>query len=146
MLEYLYGRRVGSKIAWANRLRLILSQTFSQINTTTFSNLVILHTYSPMKMEQTECSETSAYNIQTPGNYPEEIIQHSEQGKSLKSRIPLFYSSNYRLYNLFPLILFDMSQSLLHISLSSVFLDLCLEPRLRISGAIPLLPLRHSMT
>jgi hypothetical protein len=23
-------------------------------------------------MEQTECSETSAYKIQTPGNYPEE--------------------------------------------------------------------------
>jgi len=40
-----------------------------------------------MKMEQTECSETSAYKIQTPGNYPEESIQHSEQGESLKSRI-----------------------------------------------------------
>jgi hypothetical protein len=26
-------------------------------------------------MEQTECSETSAYKIQTPGNYPEENIQ-----------------------------------------------------------------------
>jgi len=25
-----------------------------------------------MKMEQTECSEKSAYKIQTPGNYPEE--------------------------------------------------------------------------
>jgi len=25
-------------------------------------------------MEQTECSETSAYKIQTPGNYPEENI------------------------------------------------------------------------
>jgi len=30
-----------------------------------------------MKMEQTECSETSAYKIQTPGNYPEENIQQS---------------------------------------------------------------------
>jgi hypothetical protein len=29
-----------------------------------------------MKMEQ--CSETSAYKIQTPGNYPEECIQHEE--------------------------------------------------------------------
>jgi hypothetical protein len=29
-----------------------------------------------MKMEQTECSETSAYEIQTPENYPEENIQH----------------------------------------------------------------------
>jgi hypothetical protein len=33
-----------------------------------------------MKMEQTECSETSAYKIQTPGNYPEENIQHTEHG------------------------------------------------------------------
>jgi hypothetical protein len=32
------------------------------------------HTYQPMKMEQTECSETSAYKIQPPGNYPEESI------------------------------------------------------------------------
>jgi hypothetical protein len=28
-----------------------------------------------MKMEQTECSETSAYKIQMPGNYAEEGIQ-----------------------------------------------------------------------
>jgi hypothetical protein len=40
-----------------------------------------------MKMEQTECSETSLYKIQTPGNYPEENIQHSEHGESLKSRL-----------------------------------------------------------
>jgi len=40
-----------------------------------FSNLVIIHTYLPMKMGQIECSETSAYKIQTPGNYPEESIQ-----------------------------------------------------------------------
>jgi hypothetical protein len=52
-----------------------------------FSNLVIFHTYMPMKMEQTECSEISAYKIQTPGNYPEESVQHSEHGESLKSRI-----------------------------------------------------------
>jgi hypothetical protein len=31
----------------------------------------------PMKMEQADCSETSAYKIQTPANYPEESIQHS---------------------------------------------------------------------
>jgi len=30
-----------------------------------------------MKMEQTECSETSAYKIQTPGNYPQESIQQN---------------------------------------------------------------------
>jgi len=54
----------------------------------TFRNTLFhLHTYPPMKMEQTECSETSAYKIQTPWNYPEESIQHSEHGESLKSRI-----------------------------------------------------------
>jgi len=37
-------------------------------------------------MEQTECSETLAYKIQTPGNYPEESIQHSEISESLKSK------------------------------------------------------------
>ena len=34
----------------------------------------ILH-IQPMKMEQIECSETSAYNNQTPGKYPEEYKQ-----------------------------------------------------------------------
>jgi len=41
--------------------------------------------YLPTKMEQTECSETSAYKIQAPGNYKEENIQHSEHGTILKS-------------------------------------------------------------
>ena len=45
-----------------------------------------------MKMEQTECPEMSAYKIQTPGNHPEERIQHSVHGESLKSRI------NYKLF------------------------------------------------
>jgi hypothetical protein len=40
-----------------------------------------------MKMEQTERSETLAYKIQTPGNYPEESIQDSEQGERLLSRV-----------------------------------------------------------
>jgi len=53
--------------------------------------LYLLHTYLPRKIEQTECSEMLAYKIQTPGNYPEESIQHSEQGESLKSGIPLFH-------------------------------------------------------
>jgi hypothetical protein len=51
--------------------------------------LSILHTYPPMKMEQTECSETLAYKIQAQGNYPEENIRHSEHGESLKSRTVL---------------------------------------------------------
>ena len=33
-----------------------------------------LHTYPPTEMEQTECSETLPYKIQTLGNYPEESI------------------------------------------------------------------------
>jgi hypothetical protein len=36
-------------------------------------------------MEQAECFETSAGKIQTPGNYPEENIQYTEHGESLKS-------------------------------------------------------------
>jgi accessory gene regulator protein AgrB len=44
-----------------------------------------------MNMEQTECFETSAYKIQTPGNYPEENIQHTEHGEILKSRNCLVY-------------------------------------------------------
>jgi len=39
-----------------------------------FSNLVILH-LSAYK-DGSECSETSAYKIQTPGNYAEESIQN----------------------------------------------------------------------
>jgi len=31
-----------------------------------------------MNMEQTECSETSAYKIQTPGNHQTESIQQGE--------------------------------------------------------------------
>jgi len=34
--------------------------------------------------EHSVCSETLAYKIQTPGNYPKESKQHSEHGESLK--------------------------------------------------------------
>jgi hypothetical protein len=44
------------------------------------------HTHLPAYEDGRECSETSAYKIQTHGNYPKEIIQHSEHGESLKSR------------------------------------------------------------
>jgi hypothetical protein len=47
---------------------------------------VILHTYPSMKMEQTECSRMLAYKLMAQVNHPEERIQHSEQGESLKSR------------------------------------------------------------
>jgi hypothetical protein len=63
------------------------SQTFSRINTPTFSIPVLLHTYSPVKMEQTECSETLAFKLQTLVNHPEKIIQHSKHSESLKSKM-----------------------------------------------------------
>jgi hypothetical protein len=45
--------------------------------------------YLPAYEDGTECFETSAYKIRTPGNYSEENIEHSEHGESLKSRISL---------------------------------------------------------
>ena len=39
-----------------------------------FGTLYLFHLHRPMKMEQIECSETSAYINQTPGNYPKENI------------------------------------------------------------------------
>jgi len=39
-----------------------------------------------MKVEQTEWYEMFAYKIHTPGNYPEESIQHSDHSESMKSR------------------------------------------------------------
>jgi len=49
----------------------------------TFRNILFhFHRRMPMKVEQ--CSETSADKIQRPVIYPEESIQHSEHGESLK--------------------------------------------------------------
>jgi hypothetical protein len=42
--------------------------------------------YLPAYEDGTECSEKSAYKIQTPGNNPEERIQHLQHGESSKSR------------------------------------------------------------
>jgi len=49
-----------------------------------------------MKIEQTECSETSAYRLQTPSNYPKESVQHTEHGESLKSRKHILLGNVYR--------------------------------------------------
>jgi hypothetical protein len=46
-----------------------------------------IYTCPPVKMEPTECSETSAFNIQTPGKYPEENIPYLQHGESLKTTI-----------------------------------------------------------
>jgi hypothetical protein len=63
----------------------IFEPAFSCINTLTIPKI----SYSsnlPAYEDRTECSEISAYKIQTPGNYPEENIQHLQHGESLKSR------------------------------------------------------------
>ena len=56
--------------------------------------------YLPMKMEQTVCSETSAYKIQTPENYPDENIeQHGRVFASselvLRHEMQVFFVINY---------------------------------------------------
>jgi hypothetical protein len=38
-----------------------------------------------LKMEPTQCSETSAFNTQTPGKYPEDNLS-LQHGESLKTR------------------------------------------------------------
>jgi hypothetical protein len=59
----------------------------SEFCMSTFRNtLSVSSSYLPAYKDGTECSETSAYKIQKLGNYPEESIQHSEHGESLKSR------------------------------------------------------------
>jgi len=52
-----------------------------------YSNILKPSHYSYLSAYEdgTECSETSGYKIQTPWKYPEENIQNSEHGKSLKS-------------------------------------------------------------
>jgi len=67
----------------------------SEFYTPTFRNTLFL----TMKMEQTECFETSAYKIQTPGNYPEENIQHTEHEESLKSRNLSLFSEDFKIFS-----------------------------------------------
>jgi len=42
-----------------------------------------------MKKEQTQCSETSAYKIQAPGNYPEVILQLSSNLVPFHTYLPM---------------------------------------------------------
>ena len=54
-----------------------------------FGIICLFHLRGPMKTEQTESSEMSAYKIQTPSIYPEERKQSSEHGNGLKLRTSL---------------------------------------------------------
>jgi hypothetical protein len=83
-----------------------------------------------MKMERIECSETSAYKIQTPGNHPEENIQHTEHGKSLKSKISIalwnHYNQEYTYHLLALKYLSIESYELSSRNLFKVFLKTCI--------------------
>jgi hypothetical protein len=47
-----------------------------------------------MKTEETQCSETLAYKIETSANHPKERIRHSEHGESLKARNAIAFGSH----------------------------------------------------
>jgi hypothetical protein len=49
----------------------------------TFSTTLTLHTYSPMKMEQTECSETLPFKLQTPGITQKKAHDHHSSYQDL---------------------------------------------------------------
>jgi hypothetical protein len=70
-------------------LRLFLSQTFSCISTPTFLKPSSYFTPTCLWRWNRQCSEMLTYKIQMPRNYPEVSVQHSEQGKSLKSRLKI---------------------------------------------------------
>jgi hypothetical protein len=57
------------------------------MSTTCFGQYYFWPSSGWVQKNGTERSETSAYKIQTPEKYPEESIQHSEHGGSLKSGI-----------------------------------------------------------
>jgi hypothetical protein len=44
-------------------------------------------------MEPTQCSETSAFNTQTPGKYPEDKLSLQQHGESLKTRRIKLYNT-----------------------------------------------------
>jgi hypothetical protein len=61
-----------------------------------FGTLFHLHTYAPINMEQ---SVPKRWNIKfrPRKNYPEESIQHSEDGESLKSRTTLTFPTTHKI-------------------------------------------------
>jgi len=83
------------------------------------------HLDLPAYEDGTECSKTLAYKIQTLGNYPEESIQHSGHGKSLKSRIVACYlvGDHISLHSLFVVICCYILLLLLHVDMYMLVLD-----------------------
>ena len=80
MLGYLYGKRFGLKIAWANRKEDDRVGAGSSTRTRPWPEIGLAwkpshSSHLPACEDGIECSETSEYKIHKPGNYPEEIIQ-----------------------------------------------------------------------
>jgi hypothetical protein len=105
--KYGNGYRNKIKVLFPHAVCFLLGNTpASEVYMPTFRNTLFhLHRqvgvcrHLPVKMEQTECSETSAYKFQMPGNYPKESIQHLEHVESLKSRIIFPSLMNRNLWN-----------------------------------------------
>jgi hypothetical protein len=85
-----------------------------------------------MKMEQIECSETSAYKIQAPGNHPEENIQqslsylNSAYQKWKSSTVDCVFSTAHHLcYMLIVVLLLGLVEEQLHFdSHTNLFRDI----------------------
>ena len=74
----------GSGYFWANR---------SPYYTPTFLEPSSFYTHLPAYEDGTDSVfRTSAFKIQTPGNYPAESTQHSEHGESLKSEFSCLFA------------------------------------------------------
>jgi len=65
----------------------------SSSHTPVVSTIVIFHTYLPMKMEQTECYETSAYKIQDAGELPRR--KHTKRSQEIQ---PLMYITHFEAF------------------------------------------------
>jgi hypothetical protein len=93
-------KKVHYYINYANNVCFLLGNSpASKFYVQTFRNTVrpiFIGRYLRAYEDGTVCSETSAYKILTPGNYPEESIQHSEHGESLKSEYA--YNLLYSIY------------------------------------------------
>jgi hypothetical protein len=67
-----------------------LAKTFHFLNSSHTS------TYSPMKMKQTECSETLVFILQTPENNPEEHMRNLQIRRKLEIKNQYYSSVEYQ--------------------------------------------------
>jgi hypothetical protein len=85
-----------------------------------------------MKMEQTQCSETSAIKHHTPENNPKGYTRHTEHGESLKSRmVQIVLSDNLHYHSLKP---FGVTED--SAALADVHFALSLCPRVSVHCAV----------